>query len=113
MDIRKSLNTTPFWFFLLLYLVVFFSGQYLGPPITAFVYNFKSEDELNLLFGLMAIVGFPFLSILLILATLGLKAIRKKLGRNAVLGYMVLCVVLVPVVFYVVYILNYYGWPPT
>ena len=112
MDIKKSITTTT-WFFLLLYLVVFFSGQYLGPPITAFVYNFKSEDELNLLFGLMAIVGFPLLSVLLFLATLGLKAVRKNLSREATWGYIVLCLVLVPTIYYVVYILNYYGWPST
>jgi len=113
MDIKKSITTTPWWFFLLLYLVVFFSGQYLGPPITTFVYIFKSEDELNLLFCLMAIVGFPLLAILLFLATLGLKAVRKNLSREATWGYIVLCLVLVPTIYYVVYILNYYGWPPT
>jgi hypothetical protein len=63
--------------------VVFFSGRYLGPPITAFVYIFMSEEELNLLFGLMAIVAFPLLAILLFLATLGLKAVRKNLSREA------------------------------
>ena len=108
MDIITVIKSTPFWFAAMLLITTFVIGIYVGAPIAVNYYNLTLPNEVVKLFVLMTFGYFYWLIPLCYMCAEGLKLVRKKFNMLISTVYVLLCIILVPIIFYGIGISNYY-----
>ncbi len=109
MDLARKIKTTPLWLAPVLFISTLVIGIYIGTPIAVSFYDLAIPSEVSQLFALMPFVYFYSSIPLCIACAIGLKLVRKKSNMAINIFYILLCVILVPVIFYGVGVSNYYG----
>ena len=109
MDMVNEIKTTPLWLAPVLFITTLILGIYVGTPFAVSYYNLGIPSEVSQLFALMPFVYFYSSIPLCLVCAWGLKFVRKKSNKLVNTGYILLCVILVPVIFYGIGVSNYYG----
>ena len=108
-EVPAYIRSTPLWVIPLLFFTTLVVGIYLGAPLATKHYNLTIPSEVAELFALMPFVYSYTLVPLCLVCAVGLKLIRAKTSNAISIAYILLCVILVPIIFYGVGISNYYG----
>jgi len=105
----ELIKNTPWWLTILLYISSVLLGIYVGAPIAVDYYELTIPSEVDELFALLAIYHGYYLFGLCLIATFGYKYIRLRKILILNLGYLILSIFLVPMIFYGIEVSNYYG----
>ncbi|OCQ23533.1 hypothetical protein A7985_06220 [Pseudoalteromonas luteoviolacea] len=96
----KFIETTPWWFIIILYITTIVLGGFIGAPLMASLYNLPTLSEVQQLFVLTALIKFHYLFPILVVATCGLKFVRNKNNKTLTKVFMLGSIILTPSIFY-------------
>ncbi|KID57292.1 hypothetical protein JF50_08685 [Pseudoalteromonas luteoviolacea] len=96
----KFIETTPWWFLILLYVTTLALGTLVGAPLVIQAYDLPNPVEVTRLFVLVPLIKVHYLLPLLLLVTFGLKYVKSKQKKQLTLSFIVASIMLVPVIFY-------------
>lgn len=104
----EFIKNTPWWLAIVLYITSVMLGIYVGTPIAVKQYQLSIPSEVNQLFALLAIYHFYYLLALCVAAAIGYKFLRSRKNQLIQFGYVVVCIMLIPTIFFGIEVSNYY-----
>ncbi|MCF2859143.1 hypothetical protein L1286_16795 [Pseudoalteromonas sp. SMS1] len=96
----KFVESTPWWFLIVLYITTLVIGVFIGAPIMIEAYDLTMSIEVKRLFVLMPLIRIHYLLPLLIIAAFGLKLVRDRNNKLLTKVFILASVVLTPCIFY-------------
>ncbi|KZN58353.1 hypothetical protein [Pseudoalteromonas luteoviolacea] len=96
----KFVESTPWWFLIVLYITTLVIGVFVGAPMMIEAYDLTLSVEVKRLFVLMPLIRIHYLLPLLIIAAFGLKVVREKNNKQLTKAFIFASVILTPCIFY-------------